>query len=433
MFERMRTYNSLSAVDKERFSEMYKVLKATNFRENFIFNDESLKQFNEAKNTNAIYDFFIVSPAYGLTPSEIIKDYESMNEVFHAVVQNVKEKCSPDMFNFLNPFFKNASELPWDDSPIVQVIAMNEFLGSNSSMTYGEFFETNKKEIDSLVKELHLSPFADTTNLVKATTPHFTSWSKSFSPILLLGDSKKSHREVIYSLTVDEMRKIISIIVSSSYHAEYKAGKSQLSVKANILVNSIRIDEKSHTKEDVRKHLLMAFSKSYTNSTPGEIPSNPIATLVGLTEAMKEISMVDQISAASSSYVLADRVYKISHFLVENSEYFSGIEMSAIIYSLGTRSAIVRGGSHDDYIRLIEDVINNYELEEAIDFFKIIADVVLRYNNTLPTVHEWRKSISDGVTFLGGDIAVEMAVSTAAYNKKRNVHIKLKDFRRGTV
>ena len=346
------------------------------------------------------------------------------------------DKCSPDMVTFLDSFLiKDAKmDIPWDDTPVIQIIGMNEFLGSNSPETYGKFLETNRKEIDNLASELKLNPFADTSDLVKSAKPYLTRWSKSFSPILLLRDSKKSHREVIYSLTVDEMRKIISIIAASSYYAEYKAGKSQLSVKANILIDSVRSDNKKiYTKADVRKHLLMAFSKSYTNSTPGEIPSDPVSTLVGLTEAMREISMVDEISYASSSYVLADRVYKISHFLVENSEYFSGIEMSAIIYSLGTRSAIVRGGSHDDYIKLIEDIINDYTLEEAIDFFKIIADVVIRYNNTLPTVHEWRKSISEGITFLGGDIAVEMAVSTTAYNKKRSVHIKIRDFRKGTV
>lgn len=438
MFEKLRTYDSLSDTDKLKYEDMYKEIKSFNnlaYDERFVFNDSVLEQFRAFKSNPLLHDqyFMYLPDYYGINVIEFFENYNDTSKAFYSsFIALVKENATVDMVDFLGNVIDNKHL--WDDTYIVHVVGLNEFLESGDTGLYGDFFEKNFEHISNLAYRLELNRYADTADLVKACKPgSFWNHRVDWSILLPVGGGEKKHLELVYSMNADEIRKVLAKLCTKKYNSEYMSSKANLPIKLGYMLTSIRDGIKIYSNNDVYKNLMMAFSKSYANSTPSEVPAQPTAVLNALVESMHNISMTSNLNHITKAYVSTDRVYKISEFLVEYSDCFSGIEISAIIYSLGSRSSVSRSGTQDDYIKLIEEIIEKFSIDETIEFFRIIADVVLTYDGNLPTVKEWYKSFNDGITFLGGDVAAELAISTTAYNKERRILGPLKEFRVATL
>lgn len=438
MFEKLRTYNSLSDTDKLKYEDMYNEIKSFNnlaYDEKFVFNDNVLEQFRAFKSNPLLHDqyFMYLPDYYGINVVKFFENYNDRSKGFYgSFIALVKENATVDMVDFLGNVIDN--KYLWDDTYIVHVVGLNEFLDSGDTGSYGDFFEKNFEQISSLAYRLELNRYADTADLVKACKPGlFWNNTRDWSILLPVGGGEKEHLELVYSMNVDEVRKVLAKLCTRKYSSEYMSSKTNLPIKLGYILASIRDGLKIYSNNDVYKNLLMAFSKSYANSTPSEVPAKPTAVLNALVESMHNISMTSNLHHLTKAYVYTGRVYKISEFLVEYSDYFSGVEISAIIYSFGRRSSFSRNGTQDDYIKLIEEIIEKFSIDETIEFFRIIADVVLTYDGNLPTIKEWQKSFNDGIDTLGGDVAAELAISTRAYNKERQTTEALNTFRRATL
>lgn len=449
MIEKLRSVESLSDDEKIKYSDMIKYLGQSGQKaESFIFCDESLKQFNhfkklldEQSNSDELPVFMPLPPYLGLTAEEMYSEGLSLGDIKVALTKKHYEPRTYIKDNLFNTYAENITlsnfrgiPTAWDDRPLHTLIAISTMAAQRDSdqdsRVLGEWIEEAQDKIDKLASSYKIplpysifaSGFASGLSIfitgAGRKEPHYT-------PVLLSYDSTDEHVELIYSLSKTDLRKISSYLKFSPIRNMGNSPEDRYEAIREI-IDKIQNEQAGIPKDIVKAKLMEAFYSSISNSEPIDKPQTPFWTTRELMDCIDKMYIADKGEYVSSNSVKTDRIYNIADNLVSLSKHITPREMAAIVYSICLRSSVARTGSADEYVSLFESFVGK---EDEVDFLKIIADVVLNFNEQLPSVKEWSVSFSEGVTNLGGDIAVSIAISSSAINKKRNITKALEQFR----
>ena len=445
MIEKLRAVESLSDDEKIKYSDMIEYLGRSGQKaESFIFCDESLEQFkqfrklfDEQSSNDEIPVFMPLPPYLGLTAEEMYSEGLSLDNVKTALTK----KHQPRTYYIDNIFdryaeyttLSNFRGIPtvWDNRPLRTLIAISTLTSqrdpNHDSKTLGEWIEETQDEIDNFANSYKIPlPYDLRTPGLSVFITGAGKKDPHYTPVLLSHDSTDEHVELIYSLSETDLRKLGSYLKVSPIRNMGSSPEDRYETIREI-IDKIQNEQEGIPRDIVKAKLMEAFYSSISNSEPIDKPQTPFWITRELMDCIDKVNIAEKREYVSPNSVKTNRIYNVADNLVGLSEHLTPREVAAIIYSICIRSCVARTGSADEYISLFESFIGK---EEEVDFLKIMADVVLNFDSQLPSVKEWSTSFSEGVTNLGGDIAVSIAISSSAVNKKRSITKALELFRR---
>lgn len=444
MLTKRRKVDSLTEEERTKYGPMIDWLVNNGNQSSFHFSDEVFKQFLKFKDAHSAdaerkraqygnyrrYAYkeykkpFVPIPLMFKVPAKEIysKGVRAHGAINEAVEKSIRDNRSKNLASFLTAYARlftfGTNQIDWDAKPIFSLFALNEFMSDESGKytNYGGFVEANYDRLVKSMDELQLVDYDHTEALVERVKPKFKSSSSvDFSPLTLMSNSTKEQKEIVNSLTVEDLNKFIELDINNI--GSYGRSPKGLLIGAKQLVEMAKNSAAPNPSvSDVRHNLTITFFASYANTPLDSLPKSPNVFIRCALDEIDRIRM--SINAPTNSVISTARINRISSLLNKHSDEFSPQELFAIFHMLASKSSVVRAGTTNEFVVFLEGYLNH---EHAVDFFKILADVVLNYNQTLPTIKEWNESFSEGITNLGGDIAASMAVSTKAYETPRRI------------
>lgn len=446
MLTKRRKIASLAEEERTKYVPMIDWIGSNAHQSLFHFSDEVFEQFLKFKDVHAVdvererlqysrswrYSYtnkdhkkeFVPLPLMFKVPTEEIycKGVRAHRAIYEAVEEFIRNNRSKNLAEFLVAYARlftlAANQMDWDAKPIFSLFALNEFMSDEGKNyeNYGSFVEANYDRLVELMDEFKLVDYDHTEALVERVKPKYKSSSSiDFSPFTLVSNSSKEQKEIVNSLTVEDLNKFIELDIDSI--GAYGRSPKGLLVGAKQLIEMAKNSVAPNPSvSDVRHSFTITFFASYVNTPLDSLPKSPNVFIRCTLDEINRIRM--STAAPTNSVISTSRINRISSFLNKHSDEFSPQELFAIFHMLGSKSSVVRAGTVNEFVVFLEEYLNH---EHAVDFFKILADVVLNYNQALPTIKEWNESFSEGITNLGGDIAASMAVSTKAYETPRRI------------
>lgn len=301
------------------------------------------------------------------------------------------------VFNYM------ASEKYWDERVYHRFVAMNEFLNSGGSLTYGEFVEENDKPIEELFMNGTSKNYDHTYGLAYACIENSVLCFRNFG-------KHEAIANLFDSLTRDECLSIVEKgvllfdgIKRAANVAPYFRRYTNHAFFKDFpgVIDPFRRESEEISVEKIRDIFLTSLIKSIDTFTTGKaLYFEMIQDFSKYTKPLMNMKYFDE------KVVLAKEVASIA------SEA-TPVEILSIMFALNHPRETFADTTPERAVVLLSDGIKN--AENKVDFMTFISQVIFDHNGPLPSEKEWKDYIaSENADYSLGPIITMGLISDAA-------------------
>lgn len=269
------------------------------------------------------------------------------------------------------------------DAYFYKLFSLNGFLSQDEFAVYGDYLNEHwDRDVDNLLN-LRLEPGPYTDAIVK----HIEGEILTFYPNL-----SKKDKTLIESLTKEELIYLVGLDKEMLW-----SNLNAVGMKLQLLLDEKDKTTRSKDYGTVYNTLFLLFVKAVANDPKID---NPHMRMFKFQEKLMDTmssKFSDKPQYLSNSVVSADSIWAIVDFLNKNISSFRSREMLALLLALNNRSACVKDGTLTQWIKFLNKALDKQTDEDNIEFFKLLAEIVLRNKNSVPTLKDWNKALDDGV------------------------------------
>lgn len=334
-----------------------------------------------------------------------------------------------EFFYYLSSIMEQSDNTTNEGQPAVHLIGMNEFLNNDEGLLYGDFFDRHMDEFLNDAAHLKLTDHGSDTDLLLDIFVFGCAFQPSRNILVPMADDPRSYREVLAGLDQDTVRKILEI--SKKGRGIYASNETKR--KALIRVRDLIDSGKPLLRKKALTLATRSFVRSIDRSDTTFLPKDLMRTLRIVLDSNDGLPIVDDLTFITPSKVSTSRFVKIVRRLDELDLEASA--WASVLFSLSKRNSFIRSGTVEQWYCLMEDfLVNERNDEKASNFVRVVTDVVLHIDTTLPTVAEWRSGLSQPLAAgLDGAFTYSMTISADALEKKRRIGQELRDFRKAVI
>lgn len=332
-----------------------------------------------------------------------------------------------EFFFYLASIMELSENTTNEGQPAVHLVGMNEFLNDDEGLFYGDFFDRHMDEFLNDAAHLKLTDHGYDTDLLLDVFRY--AFQPSRNILVPMADDPRSYREVLAGLDQDTVRKILKI--SKKGRGIYASDETKR--KALIRVRDLIDSAFPLSREKALTLATRSFVRSIDRSDTTFLPKNLIQTLRIVLDSNDNLPIVDDPAFITPSKVSTSQFVKIVRRLDELDLEASA--WASVLFSLSKRNSFIRSGTVEQWYCLMEDfLVNERNDEKASNFVRVVTDVVLHIDTTLPTVAEWRSGLSQPLAAgLDGAFTYSMTISADALEKERRIGQDLRDFRKAVI
>jgi hypothetical protein len=305
---------------------------------------------------------------------------ENLNQLNRVWLKQFRPHFSASLVNVLTT--RGSYRTLDNHAAVISSFMLNEFLAQDEFEVYHDFLNEKWDELFPLAEAFQIKEYAHTATVYK----HYDG----DSPFTIRPKLTRKNRMALECMTKDELLKIIT-----SSKPESIATNNTPLYLTNKLKELNGESERQMSKQEATNQLMRAFSVALL---AGGYHSNLRLTSVfeAITEIVQNINGArianDSINYTVNQFTPND-LGKIGTFLEENGDKFSIAEMFFVIYSLQNHKLFTRTGTTAD---VAEIFLQFLEKDNALELFKMVGELGQAYSKQLPTITQWRKSLTNG-------------------------------------
>lgn len=369
------------------------------------------------------YGDLSIPPILGLENSEIIKYFENnqsnllpflVNQLgsgwLQPFAQNVNDwakkqilgkinnKSFHDIFEHLFTMLRE-ERLGWVEEPFFQTLALNEFLNHSEKddLTLSEYTGNNFDYIYNMLMSYDYPTYYHTVELFSKLTPKKSNYySYEYPTFIYTSKTPKIDREAIQSLTKNQILYAIE--------NEDKLTSHTFSVLASVQ-NAIsnKGNELEVSYYDLQKLTLKVISEALMKGDFEDSFRSVLDLMVIVGNVVNSMlpQTAQEKTKSTKNSIYYKRIYSLIKYADNNSDLLTSKQVIGFIVSFHShyRKLAVNSATLEDYVALLENVVEEKEEESAVRFFALIGDLVISKYNA-PTIIEWTDYVTGDDDFI---------------------------------
>jgi len=330
-------------------------------------------------------------------------------------IKQVNPKMSDDMVKIVVKSLENY--LSKGEYQLYSTLALNEFLNQDEITVYRDFLENNHEKISGFVEALTFPQYSHSKNVIE----HL---SESKHILQLRPGAKNDLKDSVEFLTLDQIKTLLKEPIKELLT---QPGTVPKVIAAKLAKQRGEVERLPGTAQ-IYNTFFLAFSKGLAKeSSSAGYRFDKLSTLVVeyLNDFMKDVytkSEHSQLGQISSAQALA-----LSNYFLDIAEELTPRELFAVLAGLGTPGIFSRGNRATSREFLIKATA--LPREESIDFFKSLSQVIISYEESLPSAQQWLSALENDELVLGDGIMMAAIVSGGEVNDYRPIYAQ-QSFRR---
>lgn len=280
----------------------------------------------------------------------------------------------------------------WDERSYYRFVAMNEFINTEDTMTFGEFLSNKKTKIDELFMNSSSTYYDSTIDIMSFTE---TAGLLSFRENSVTED-------LILSMTSDEVTRLME----SQYNDRYDCVDShffndEITEVLSDGVDKLRGSKKTKELKKARDNLMRALVTSIGVFGTGNV------TYIELVEDLIKYSYIFETT------VMKEKKIALSEEICKIADRITPVEIISLLFSVtnNNQSFVMLDGTNT--LDLLVKLFSLADTKE--DFVSLISQMVLEYNGQLPRGRDWKENMGLGINdySLGANLFMDLIVNSS--------------------
>lgn len=262
---------------------------------------------------------------------------------------------------------------------------INEFMQQTTIDTYGDFIEQKGNEIyDNQYKNFDVN-FNEYTKSVFNLLYHSMTF-RFFNVLTLSRERTKSDIEKFKNITKEKMLRIIQMRENSDL-VLIAPFSSRHEMFDNVLYQIREDVEEPVNIKEFEKDLIELFTHfTYHSST--RFTPNVFGALLNDVLKFKTLVQPEKTYLNSKNFFVND-IDKVFKRINEVKEETKVDDFFSLIHIFMSPKSVIKNGNSFELIELLFDGMNK-ENDEFVNFVKLLSETVLLYDETIPTLRQWK-------------------------------------------